>query len=456
MTRLFLWLVLAVAGATLAAWLAANPGDVTLAFVGFEVNTSFAVLATLVLAFTALVGLLVWLIGWLGREMPVFGKNRAFKRQAQGLALMNKALVALSAGDHRLARRLTIQAEALLPPQPMLHLIAAEAALKAGDQGDAIKRFEALESSEEGRLIGLRGLVVAAREQGREAEALKLARIAFQENRKSPWVLNTLFALEIAAGNWVEAGAALDRVARENLIATDDLQRHRAALAFAEAIEAGVRGDRDLARKRYEMVLKSRPHFPPAVVALSQLDLQTGHKSKANKRILSAWREVPHPALARAYKGLDIAESGSDWLKRVETLVSRNAQARASDLVLADAFLDARLPDKAAPVIDRLAKNDPDRAVWRLKLRCASQRGEDTDAIEDALETAREPITWSCSSCGRPSYHWSPLCEHCGAFDTLENGDVTEGNGHVSGSGLMNATRTGPQIALIPPDKMSA
>ena len=167
MIRLFLWVSAILLVAFAAARLADNPGAVTIDFAGLRVYTSFAsmVLAAAVVAATT--ASIVWLVGWIRRDMPVLGKNAEIKRQGRGLKMLNQSLVALSAGDHKLARKLVEQAEVLLPPQPMVHLIAAEAATRAGDHKAAQARYHALEKTEDGRFLVLRGLVQEARRLGR-------------------------------------------------------------------------------------------------------------------------------------------------------------------------------------------------------------------------------------------------------------------------------------------------
>lgn len=249
MIRLVVWFSMVLVAAALAAWLADNPGAVSIEFQSYAVDTSFAALALLIAIAGLIAGGSVWLYGWLRRDMPVFGSNQIIKRQSRGFKLLNQSLVALSSGDAGRARALIEQAEVLLPPQPMVHLIAAEAATRAGDHTAASKRYAALEDTDDGRLLGLRGLLVEARRTGHESEALRLARVAFEENRKSPWVLKTLFALEVAAGNWHEAEAALEKVAREKLLETNMIARHKGALAYAEATELKLKGEKTAARK---------------------------------------------------------------------------------------------------------------------------------------------------------------------------------------------------------------
>ena len=84
--------------------------------------------------------------------------------------MLNRAMVALAAVDQRQARRLTRQAQLLLPPQPLTHVMAAEAAKLAGDGEAVAEHYKALSQDEAAGFLGVRGLLIEARNAGRETE----------------------------------------------------------------------------------------------------------------------------------------------------------------------------------------------------------------------------------------------------------------------------------------------
>ena len=420
MIRLAIWFLGVLALAAVGAWLADHPGAVTVEFQTYEIDTSFAALALMFVVVAAASAAVVWLVGWLRRDMPVFGSNQVIKRQRRGFKMLNQSLVALSAGDPKLARTLVERAEVLLPPQPMVHLIAAEAATRGGDFTAASKRYSELEDTEDGRLLGLRGLLVEARRTGHENEALRLARVAFAENRKSPWVLKTLFALEVSAGNWRDAEAALDKVAKENLLGKSQISQHRGAIAYAEATELKLKGDKDLARKALKKAIAQRPSFTPATVALARLELGENNARKATKIISDAWAKGPHPGLATAFKELDAQEGASDWLKRVRALVKSSPDHPESKLLLVDAMMDAGAYDAVKPMLEVLLKEAPSRPAWQYRLALAHVLKEDPDPIETALKHTSDGAHWQCTDCGHRPKGWSPLCSSCSSFDSLE------------------------------------
>ncbi len=420
MIRLAIWFLVVLGLAAAAAWLADHPGAVTVRFQAFEIDTSFAALTLIFVLIAAGSAAAVWLIGWLRRDMPVFGSNQVIKRQRRGFKMLNQSLVALSAGDPKLARTLVERAEVLLPPQPMVHLIAAEAATRSGDFVAASKRYSELEDTEDGRLLGLRGLLVEARRTGHENEALRIARLTFEENRKSPWVLKTLFALEVFAGNWREAEAALDKVSKENLLDKPQIAQHRGAIAYAEATELKLKGDKALARKALKKAISHRPAFTPATVALARLELGDNNAGRATKIISDAWAKEPHPTLAAAFKELDAQESAVDWLKRVRTLVKLSPDHPEAKLLLVDAMMDAGQYEAVKPVLEALLKEAPSRAAWQYRLALAHVLKEDPDPIETALKHASDGAHWQCGECGFQPKGWSPLCSSCSSFDSLE------------------------------------
>ncbi|WCL54775.1 heme biosynthesis protein HemY [Gimibacter soli] len=417
-------LALAFAIVLLLAWgatfVADNPGAATLAVGPWVIETSVAALllaAALLMLATALA---LALYAWMRRDLPVIGSSAAIKRQSRGLDLVNQALVALAAGDHKLARRLADQSTRLLPLMPMVHLIGAEAAMRAGDHEAAQEKFKALEASEAGKLLGLRGLVQEARRAGRSAEALRLARLAFAEQPKSPWVLKTLFALEVAAGNWAEAEAALQKVAKGKLVDTVALTRHKGALAFARGTEAALKGDADAARKFYTAAHKARGDFAPADAALARLDLKEGKIRQAEKRLKAAWGKAPRPALAAAWRDIDPAESAADSLARVRTLTAGNPAHPLSRALIAEGLARTGETDAAITLVEGLLAEVPSRDLWTLRLKLAEKRGEDTTAIEAALAQAGPGLGWECGDCGHRPVAWQPLCPSCGGFDTFD------------------------------------
>ncbi|MGB1540138.1 MAG: heme biosynthesis HemY N-terminal domain-containing protein, partial [Rickettsiales bacterium] len=119
MIRLVLFIALLMALSLLVAPLADNPGDLTLQWMGWQVETSvfallFAVLLLVVAAITVF-RVFEWLIHWPGQ----FKEHRTVHRHEKGLSVITEALAALAVSDIQSAKRLTKRADRLLDHAPI-------------------------------------------------------------------------------------------------------------------------------------------------------------------------------------------------------------------------------------------------------------------------------------------------------------------------------------------------
>lgn len=402
MSRLFLFLLLIFALAFGVSWLADHPGSVAIEFQDWVINSSMAGLVAVIGLLMGLVALLVVLIGYLSREMPFFGSNRVIKRQGRGLTLLNQSMIALGAGDAGLARRLAEEAEVLLPPQPMVSLIAAEAAMRGGDTEEAARRFEELRKSEDGQLLGLRGLTQQAEAAGRSEEALLLAREALKISHKggkksNPWVLKTIFALEVQASNWQSALETLKVIERNKLFDSDKIIHHRSALHYASAIDHKLAGTLDLARKEFLAAVKTRPSFTEAHGGLARLDAEKGKMKQAITQLHKGWQSRPHRALSDQLLALDPLQTASEQLKAIRALVGMNPDHILSKIILAEA----------------LEKNEQSEAAADILASVRDHMGLDFH------EVVPDDSSFQCLDCGARAEHWSLTCTSCGSFNSL-------------------------------------
>lgn len=436
MPRTLIYLALILFLGASGAWLADHPGDVRIDWQGWRIDTSLAFIAVSGAALM-IVGMGVQgLWGWLRREMPFFGANRHLARQRRGFDALNKSVLALAAGDAKTARRLSDRARRLLPPQPVTHVLAAQAARLSGDEAAAQAEFSALLDDPSAAFIGLRGLLTGAMRDGRTDEALKLAEDAFRQEPKSPWAAHTLFSLQARAdksgqagqagqtsesGRWAAARETLTRAERLGAFSRDDANRHRAALLFAEAQAHDIAGRKDGAEKQLKQALKLRKGFPPAVALLARLQLAAGKKARAKVTIDRAWSANPHPQILSAYHDIDPVERATERYRRVVRLAKRNPDHIESRLALAAAAVAAEHQDEAREMLDVLLSQTPVLArAHSAEADYLQTRGASPDDIAGRRAQARDAddYRWSCSDCGWTHDHYQNHCSQCGAFDS--------------------------------------
>jgi len=417
--RAFVYIGIAVA---LAVWLAEYPGWVTIDWLGWRLETYFALLAVL-LTITVIVLVSLWMLvsGTLSAPGSWF-RRRADRRREQGYRALTHGLAAVAAGDAEEARRQAQTADKLLNDKELTRLLSAQAAALAGDDRAAARYFGALRENADTRFIGLSGLMRQAVARGDEAHALELAEEAYNIRPDAAFVAMTrLFALA-RARRWFEAQRAVYEAVKHNVLDEETGLKHRAALLVERAREA-LAADRnaeavDLAGKASD----SRDGFVPAVIAQARAEAGSGKPKRATRLIEDAWSSHPHPDLAAAFLALVPDEAADVTLRRVTELARRNPDHPETAMMVAEAALAADAFDSARQALEKIEESDLTPRSCRLWARVEFSEGGDGGKARRWLERAaamdRDPA-WTCGTCGAIADQWTALCGHCEAFDSL-------------------------------------
>lgn len=438
MRRVIIFLVLLLALGAAAAWLADRPGAVVVDWQGWRIETSIAALVSL-LGLLVLAGMLLqgaW--GWLARELPFIGANRHLHRQRRGLAALNQAVIALAAGDAIAAQRLSARARRLLPPQPVTHVLAAQAARLAGDEAAVEAEYKALLEDPAAAFLGVRGLLANAMREGRTREALRLAREARDKDPKSPWAIHTLFGLQVKAADWQEAEKTLEDARRGKVFEAEEIKRHKCALGFCRAQEEALAGHSGAAEKLLKAALRQRKDFAPATAQLARLQLAGGDARKAARTIERGWALAPHPELAQVFEQFDAMERASERYRRFSRLARRNTGSVESRLTLAEKALAADHYTEAETLAEAVLAEQSLARAYRIMAGVARARGgEDSEQLagewEARAQGGRPGPRWICGQCGGQQDRWTSHCDNCQAFDSLNWG--APGDGALAGSG---------------------
>ena len=211
-TRLIWLFGLVLLAAALASWLGAQPGMLSLEWLGWqmEMRTSLAVALLVVLA-VALLSLDRLLRGLL--SLPAWlGRNLARRRTESGHRALTLGLMAVSAGEPDEARRQAARAQRLLAAPQLTDLLSAQAAHLSGDHRAADRYFTSLTRDRDTAFLGHVGLARLALEKDEPEAALAAARTALEIRPKSALAARQVMILEAERGQWSAALPALSVV----------------------------------------------------------------------------------------------------------------------------------------------------------------------------------------------------------------------------------------------------
>lgn len=412
-----------------ARWLMQVDGGVQLTFSNMEFTLGPLQAVIGVLVFTLLVWLALKVLGLLVASLRFIAGDetaltRYFSRRAErkGLSALQEGLLALAAGDGKVAQAKVARAERYLHRPELTNLVTAQAAELSGDRKTAEEVYKKLVTEDKTRFVGVRGLLRQRLAEGDGDTALKLAEKAFALQPKHSETQDILLRLQAEHADWSGARKTLSAKARGGGLPRDVHRRRDAVLAMGEAKD--LLDDDKLPEAREAAMRANRlsPDLVPAAAMAARAYTEDGKPRIATRIIRKAWESQPHPDLAAAFAEIRPDETPRERLRRFEVLVRANPGHPETKMLLSELNIAAEDFPAARRALGNLASKDP--TARALANMAAIERGEGGDEqvvrawLAKAL-TARRGPEWVCESCHSVSIEWAPVCPHCGAFDTL-------------------------------------
>ncbi len=420
MIRFTFFLILSLAAVVAAAvWFSDRPGEVSIAWQGWLIEMSIGrfVLAAAILFAAATVVLSAFRL--IGRAPGRVREARRASKRERGYRALTHGMVAVAAGDPAEAQRQARRADVLLDEPPLTMLLSAQAAQLNGDEAAAKRYFTEMLGRSETAFLGLRGLLMQAQRQGDRRAALEYAERAYELQPKTPWVLNTMFDLQVKEGRWRAALSTLEEAVKRKAVSAEVARERRAAVLLGCSSEAEADGDLSEALRFARRANTLAPDFLPAVLRTVELMVRTGKPRPASRMIHNAWARTPHPELARIYGTVGGEDEPLKRVRRFERLLSFNPDSPESHIALAEAALAAKLWGEARNHLTRAAGDDPSARVCRLMADLEEREKGDAAAIRAWLlraSAASPDPAWICGDCGSVWDSWSPVCAQCGAL----------------------------------------
>jgi HemY protein len=416
MIRVVLFLLVVAVAAIGFAWVADRPGEVAVTWLGYRIETSVMV-AALAVGVLVLVILLLWsLLRGIWRspeQVSLFFRHR---RAVKGYRALTRGLIAIGAGDLRLARRSADEAARLSPGDPLTLLLTAQSAQMAGDRGAAEQAFREMIKRDDTKLLGLRGLYIEAQRRDDPHAARLVAAEAAKVAPSLAWAGQAVLDDRCATADWAGALEALDHM--KSALAKLDYRRKRAVLLTARA-QALDEIDRDASRAAVLEAVKLAPDLVPAAALAGRRLAESNEQRKAAKILEAAWTINPHPDIAEAYANLRFGDSARDRLTRTQKLAAKLPGQLEGALAVARAALEAREFKSARNALAPYF-SAPTRRVATLMAEIEESEHADEGRVREwmarAMRASGDPV-WTAD--GVVSERWLPVSPN-GRLDGFE------------------------------------
>ena len=379
-----------------------------------------------------IIGLIVAILRFLNGDETAVSRYFDRNRERKGYQALSEGLLALAAGEDRLALSRAQKAEKYLAKPELTTLLVAQAAEKIGDGKRATEAYKQLLADEKTRFVGIRGLLKQKIEEGDTETALKLAEKAFAMKPRHTETQDLLLKLQAEQADWKGARATLGAKLKAGALPRDIYRRRDAVLALQEAKTVFDETASIEAREAAIEANRLSPDLIPAAAMAARGLITKGNKKEATRILKKAWSAMPHPDLAAAFAEIEPEETPAERLKRFRLLTSIQPDNEQTRLLLAELHVAAEDFPSARRTLGSIATDHPTQRS--LAIMAAIERGEGQDDavvrgwLTRALTAPRGP-QWCCDKCQAIHAQWSPICDNCGGFDTLSWREPPETSG---------------------------
>ncbi len=424
MIRLILFFVAIVLATLGFSWLAELQGTIKFENIGgnadksgstFELTTLQLVIVLLTIV-TALLFIWAVLKGFFTAPSNIARSVRT-KRESKGIAALNDGIIAVNAGDSKMAGKLAKKAGKALVHQPMAALLKAQAAHLAGNPAAARRVYESMLESPDTEVMGLRGLYDEARKEKELLAAKQFAQKALKINKNLGWAIEGLLELQSRSGEWYEARQTLKLARFDGLMDKAKVNRLRAVLLSAEAMELEVH-DADQSLKYTLEAHKLAKDLVPAAEIAGRILASKGNAGRAAKIVARTWEYTPHPDLAVIYAHSRTGDSFRDRIARLKVLNKKTQNSAEGSIAIAEVAIEGKDWTEAREALAPFLEKDPSERICTLMARIEGgeygDKGRVREWLARAVNAPNDPV-WIAE--GFISDHWLPVSPISGELD---------------------------------------
>ncbi|GAA5074755.1 tetratricopeptide repeat protein [Roseibacterium beibuensis] len=387
-----------------------------------------------------LAGLLIATLKFLNGDETAISRYFDRRSERKGYAALGEGMMALAAGEGRLAIRKAERAEKYLGRPELTKLVVAQGAEMVGDRKLATDTYKALVTDDRTRFVGVRGLMKQKLEDGETDTALELAKRALALRPKNEEVQTTLLQLQSRSEDWQGARQTLANALKAGNIPRDLHKRRDAVLALAHARDAMAEGKVADATREANAANTMAPGLVPAAVMAARLAISDGKPRIATKILTKAWETGPHPDLAAAFAAIAPDETPAQRLKRFRPLLAKHPRDPETKMLESELHIAAEDFPAARRALGDLAETNP--TARSLTIMAAIERGQGGEDrvvrawLAKAVTASRGP-QWTCEKCGHVHADWRPVCANCESFDTLSWQEAPQSDAALAGPAQM-------------------
>ena len=417
------WLILFLGICSLAyigAWIAEHSGDISIVWLGWQIDTSVAfLLAALIVMMVLLFGLTELLLSLAG--LPgLWRRKREHQHYRQGLSAITQTITSLSIADAKQASKHVASIRRHLGDNaPITLLLEGQLARLENNETAMRHTLERMLKHEETSLVAHTKLVEYHLQHNEEHSALPHAEQAYHHYPRSEPNIRNLVSLYLRTGHADKCLELLAHRPVRKTIASATLQHWKAFAYYQKALTSNASSHNSMIHAKEAFQLA--PDCAAITVLYMQAQQAQGELKGAKDSARKCWKIAPHPMVGEAFTTL-ITDTKEDGLKSVRWLIKVNPDDVESPLLLARTAIDKRDFTLARQTLQPLIQTEADARAYTLMAELEKAEGSNSDVVNGWMlraSQAKPAPVWLCTTCAHNQAFWAMACEHCHTLDSL-------------------------------------
>ena len=405
-------------------------GTLTIDLLSREYQLSFMSFFALILALLFFVVAIntalkfLWsLIGFLRGDDTAL--KRFFERRSErkGQSFLINAYTASFEGDHERALTEIKRSKKYLKSKSLPDILSLGSYEAKGNLSKQEEIFQELIRDKTTRSMGLFGLIKMKLAEGNTGLALKLTDRLIKLKPQNLSFNKTFFNLQLTEGDWDGALTTYKKLNKIKKIDKETYGKGESVLLFQKAKELRSAGKTLDALKVSRQALKRYAGLVPNSIFLSELELLEGQKKRAEAVLLSSWKVIPHPDIAKKFAEIENNESVEARIERFKKILNVKTTDTETKTLKAELnILSENFPEARRAISDLIETDRANAKVYTLMAAIEKGVGSSDAVVKGWLAkavTAKRSKRWICSNCDNQS-EWEPICKKCGEFSSLE------------------------------------
>lgn len=419
MDMLLLLVLLACLGMSVA-WLAENPGSITLNWMDYRIDTTAAfVLALTLVSALALAYAYLLIRRVLGARKWV-AQQRSLRHYRQGMQHLTHSVVALAAADVNAADEHTRKAEKLLGSSPLTLLLSAQVSRLQGNDTRTHTLLESMLAHKETEYLAARLLSESA---SRSHQLPKARELAARASALNPQGTPALLSLHLRLREWQQGALLLTRALRTGKITRHQLRHLQAMLHARHALTLLDDGLPDTALAAARRAVRAQPDFIPAQEVYIRALLAGGFVKKAIRQCMSWWKQGASQPLGELFRQSVGGLPKEKRLSLTEKFAAIKPDAYETQIAVAQIAIASGHWRMAREALKKALRAGDTATACKLMSEVEQGEYSDFDAAARWLTrstTATAAPTWVCKNCGHTTKQWDAHCAHCETFDGMQ------------------------------------